>query len=85
MSRLLLLAAAAVTLAGAGCRCTEKCFGWGGGSDAGTTLPPATVNAGGPGGVVQTGANKPATNPDAGMTQAGFNIQGSADGCATGK
>lgn len=85
MGRLLLLAAAAVTLAGAGCRCTGECFGWGGGSETVTPLPAATAPAGGPGGVVQTGAKKPTTNPDAGMTQAGFSIQGAANGCADGK
>lgn len=83
MGRILLLAAA-VTLAGAGCKCTGECFGWGGGSETVTPLPAATTPAGGPG-VVQTGANKPAANADAGMTQAGFRIQGAADGCATGK
>lgn len=86
MGRLLLLAAAAVTLAGAGCKCCTDCFGGGRGRDceAGMTLPPATTTAGGPG-VVQSGANKPAATADAGMTQAGFRIQGAADGCADGK
>lgn len=85
MARLLLLAAAVVTLAGAGCQCTGKCFGWGKESADVTPLPSATANAGGTGGVVQTGAKKQGTNPDAGMTQAGFNIQGVVDGCADGK
>ena len=84
MGRLLLLAAAAVTLAGVGCKCCTDCFGGGGSSELGTPLPAATAPAGGPG-VVQTGAKKPATNADAGMTQAGFSIQGAADGCASGK